>query len=72
MAQVGMPQLDNQDLSNSLSRGYDAVSLAGRLQGRETLIDNDLNDALPDAEPAPPVAKVEDNYSITAKLPGLT
>lgn len=72
MAQVGMSALDNQSLANSLDRGFETVSLAGRLQGRETMIENELSDALPDAEPVAQTAKVEDNYSITAKLPGLT
>lgn len=72
MAQVGMPQLDNQPLANSLDRGFEAVSLAGRLQGRETLIENTLVEALPDAEPAAEGPKIDDSYSITAKLPGLT
>lgn len=50
LAEVGTETLDNQQLSNSMVRGYDAVSVVGRYPGRETLIDQKLAPSLPEPE----------------------
>ncbi len=72
MAEVGVAPLDNQSLANSLDRGFESVSLAGRLQGRETLIEKALSESLPEPEAAPKTPRTDDQYAITTKLPGLT